>query len=183
MRHRSWIDFLAGALVAGLFALVQYGLMARQVPGLIAAGRLTLDGGGLWLRDWVGPSLTVPTITLAVGLVVGWLAAQAPDRPTQAGARAGAAAGFGALLAVTLVCTGLLAWLGGNPAVQEVVRLSEPHPEARLAPEAIPWLSAGIGALLGLTVGAQSFALALFGGLIADLLGGRRDQPTQRPAQ
>lgn len=183
MRHHAKIEILAGALVAGLFALVQYGLMARQVPGLIAAGRLTLDGGGLWLRDWVGPSLTVPTLTLAVGLVAGWLAAQAPERSAQAGARAGAAVGFGALLAVTLVCTGLLAWLGGNPAVQELVRLSEPHPEARLAPEVIPWLGAGVGALLGLTVGAQSFAMALFGGLIADLLRGRADRPVKRSAR
>lgn len=183
MRYRYGPSILAGGLVAGLFALLEYGLMARQVPSLIAAGRLTINGEGLWLRDWIGPSLTVPTIMLAVGLIAGWLASRRAGPAANAGTRAGFAVGFGALLAVTLVCTGLLAWLGGNPAVQELVRLSEPHPEARLTPATIPWLGAGVGALLGLTIGAQSFATALVGGLIADLLRGRGRRMVQPVAR
>lgn len=182
MRYRYGSATLAGALVAGLFTLIQYGLLARQVPAMIEAGRLTADSTGLWLRDWIGPSLTIPTISLAIGLVAGWLAADGTTQSTQAGTRAGAAAGVGALFAVTLVCAGLLAWLGRDPAVQQLVQLSEPHPEARLAPETIPWLGAGVGTLLGLAIGAQSFATALFGGLIADLLRGRSDRPTQHAA-
>lgn len=188
MQSHNRIALLAGSAVAGLFALVQYGLMARQVPQLlaqparsaIADGALTIDGDGLWLRAWVGPSLTVPTIVLAVGLLAGWFAPQSPEQPAQAGTRAGAAAGLGALVAVAIVCTALLAWLGADPAVQELVRLSEPDPAARIAPATVPWLGAGVGLLLGLAVGAQSFATALFGGLIADLLRDRADQPTRR---
>lgn len=183
MRYRYGPSILAGALVAGLFALLEYGLIARQIPSLIAAGRLTVNGEGVWLRDWIGPSLTVPTIMLAVGLIAGWLATRRADAAANAGTRAGFGVGFGALLAMTLVCTGLLAWLGGDPAVQELVRLSEPHPAARLDPETIPWLGAGIGALLGLTSGAQSLATALFGGLIADLLRARRERPAQQVAR
>lgn len=183
MRPRYGVFILAGAFVAGLFTLLQYGPLVSQAPSLIAAGALTINGEGLWLRDWIGPSLTVPTIMLAVGLIAGWLATRRADATAYAGTRTGFAIGFGALLAVTLVCAGLLARLGGNPAVQELVRLSEPHPEARLAPAAIPWLGAGVGALLGLTSGAQSLATALFGGLIADLLRARRERPAAPAAR
>lgn len=179
MRKHYGLSMLAGALIAGLFALAQYGLMARQVPELIAAGAFTIDRDGLWLRDWIGPSLLVPTVMLAVGFLAGWLAVPQVEPSAHNGTRAGFAVGFGALVAVTLVCTGLLAWLGGNPTVQELVRLSEPQPEARLDPAAIPWLGAGVGALLGLTIGAESLATALFGGLLAELLHGRRDRPAQ----
>lgn len=172
---------LAGGLVAGLITLVQYRPLALRIPQLAASGGLIVNDG-LWLRDWVGPSLTIPTVTLAVGLVAGWLAAREAGRPAYAGARAGAAAGGGALLVLTIIFAALLAWVCRDPAVQELVRLSEPHPEARLAPEAIPWLGAGVGALLGLTVGAQSFATALFGGVLADLLAGRGGRHAQRPA-
>lgn len=41
--------------------------------------------------------------------------------------------------------------------------MSEPHPEARLAPDRIPWLGTGVEALPGLTIGAESFAAALVG--------------------
>lgn len=183
MRPRYGLSMLAGALVAGLFALVQYGLMARQVPEMITTGALTITRDGLWLRDWIGPALTIPTVMLAVGLITGWVAAPRAEPVNHAATRAGFAAGVGALVAVTLICAGLLAWLGTHPAVQELVRLSEPHPEARLAPAAIPWLGAGIGTLLGLTIGAQSLATALFGGLLAELLGGRRDRPAQTVAR
>lgn len=183
MRPRYGLSMLAGALVAGLFTLMQYGLMARQVPELIATGAFSIDRDGLWLRDWVGPALTVPTVMLAVGLLAGWLTAPRADPLAHASTRAGFAVGVGALAAVTLICTGLLAWLGNDPAVQELVQLSEPHPEARLAPAVIPWIGAGVGALLGLTIGAESLAMALFGGLIAELLHGRRDRPAQPVAR
>lgn len=129
---------LLGGVVTGLFTLFQYGLLARQAPQRLATGALTLDRDGQWLRGWIGPSLTIPAVTLVIGLVAGWLATGPAARPTWAGARAGAAAGFGALLAVTLVFTALLAWLGTDAAVQTFVRMSELHPEARLAPDVIP---------------------------------------------
>jgi hypothetical protein len=182
MRHPYRLAALCGAIAAALFALVQYGLLALQVPALIAAGSFAVDERGLWLRGWMGPALTIPAVLLAVGLLAGWLATRSAERSAQAGTRAGAAAGFGALLAVTLTLGALTAWLAADPVVQELVRLSEPHPEARLAPALIPWLGAGVGALLGLLIGAESFATALCGGLLADLLRGRATGPVGRPA-
>jgi hypothetical protein len=61
-------------------------------------------------------------------------------------------------------------------AVQPLVRASEPHPEARIANDLIPWLGADIGALLGLAVGAERWTAAIFGGAIVDLLR-ERDVP------
>lgn len=178
-RHYLKTALTSGGIV-GLFTLYQYGFLARSVQRLLASGEIALGPGGNALQPWVGPSLLIPTLALFIGAVAGWLATRGPEAGRLAGARAGGAAGLGALAATTIVLTGLLAWVGTDPVVQEFVRMSEPHPEARLSPAAIPWVAAGVGALIGLTVGAQSFATALFGGAIADVLHGRGEQAAPR---
>jgi hypothetical protein len=111
----------------------------------------------------------MPLATLIIALVGSWLAYRDSGGGDALGLRMGAWAGVGALVSLTLVFAVVFFVIGSNPAVQEFVRASEPHPEARLPYETIAPLAAGVGALLGLVVGFFSLAAALVGGLLADL--------------
>jgi hypothetical protein len=85
---------------------------------------------------------------------------------------AGAVAGLGALLAGVVAFTVLGSLFAGDPAVQEFVRASEPHPEARLPYAWIPLLGAALGGLVGLGVGLFHLVLATLGGLAVGVLSG-----------
>jgi hypothetical protein len=107
-----------------------------------------------------------------------WLP-RATGRVLAQGAGAGAIAGLGALVAAFVAFTVLGAVLGTDPALQDLVRSSEPHPEARVPYEWIPSLGGAPGGLVGLGVGLMQLVLAAFGGLVVGRVTGteRRDLP------
>lgn len=161
---------LIGGLVSGLVTVARYGPLAREVPQLLAASDPSAGLGAVSSQAWVGPSPLIPGVVLVLGIVAGWLATRGGAMERWAGARVAAAGGFGALVVVTALFTVMIATLGADPVVQAFVQASEPHPEARIASDMIPWLGAGIGALLGLAIGAGSWAAAIFGGAVVDVL-------------
>lgn len=161
---------LIGGLVGGLVTVARYGPLAREVPELLAAGDPSAGIGAVSSQAWVGPSLVIPAVALVLGIVAGWLTTRGGAMSRWAGARVAAAGGFGALVVVTAMFTVMIATLGADPVVQAFVQANEPHPEARIASDMIPWLGAGIGALFGLVIGAESWAAAIFGGAVVDVL-------------
>ena len=90
--------------------------------------------------------------------------------------------GLGALVASVAAAVLLGFALGSDPAVQELVRASEPHPEARLPYAWIAPLAATLGGFAGLALGLCNLALAAFGGLLAALAGGARPSRSLREA-
>jgi hypothetical protein len=143
---RNWL------WAAGAFGLV---LVATLVPG-------------------VGPPLLAPVAALGIGAAAAWSRRHAAYGTLGQAAGAGLVAGVGGLLASLAVFTVLGFVLGGDPAVQEFVRASEPHPEARLPYGWIAPLGAALGGFVGLGVGLANLALSAIGGLVAGMLGGAR---------
>jgi hypothetical protein len=116
---------------------------------------------------------------IAIGAIAGWRASKARGEGTAVrGAEAGAWAGVGALLG-SIVGLAVLALIIGNiPEVQEAVRASEPHPDARIPTNLIAPLAALGGVLGGFALGLIELALATVGGLVAALIYGR-NHPVQ----
>lgn len=182
MKRVHVLTALIGGLVIGLVTQFRYSPLARNVPQLLAASDPAAGWSAFASQAWVGPSLLIPGVALLVGIIASWLVTRGDTTPGWRGARVGAAAGFGALVACTLVFTALLGVVGSDPLVQAFVQASEPHPEARLSAELISWIGAGLGALLGLTIGAESFAAATFGGAVVDVLRERSVASRKHPA-
>ncbi|MCU0490538.1 MAG: hypothetical protein MUD01_02925 [Chloroflexaceae bacterium] len=181
MQRFGWFTALVSAVVMGTVAFLNYSALVIAAPTLIANSSLA---GGSPSASWASPNWPLPLATLIIALVSGWLAYQQGTTEVRGlGLRAGAWAGFGALVGITVVFAAMLFAIGSDPGVQEFVRASEPHPEARLPYAAIAPLAAGVGALLGLVTGFFSLLAALIGGLLVDLfLAGGRTGDISRPA-
>lgn len=123
-----------------------------------------------------------PFVAAILGGVAGWWAAQATGIATaQKGAAAGALAGIGALIGA-VVALALAGWLIGSlPAVQELVRSSEPHPEARIPAYLVGPAAALGGGVVGLVLGLVDLIAATVGGLLAALLYGRNHPAAHAP--
>jgi hypothetical protein len=135
-----------------------------------AVAELTVVAGAGVLVPVHGPLLIGPLAALAIGIGVVWYeVAETGGSSAGRGLRLGAVAGVGALIGSVIAFTVVLAVIGSNPAVQEFVRASEPHPEARIPADMIPALGALTGVLAGLAFGAFNLALSAFGGLFAGL--------------
>lgn len=112
-----------------------------------------------------------PIAGLIIGMYAGWRAARG-HIPSGAGdgLRAGALVGLGALLGSVIALTVMAAVIGSLPGVQDAVRLSEPHPEARIPVEMIAPLAALGGVVGGLALGLVELALAALGGAAGALI-------------
>jgi uncharacterized membrane protein YeaQ/YmgE (transglycosylase-associated protein family) len=168
MKRFGFITAVSSAIIIGLVTLLQYGWIvligSRFITGQLQSVDVTRVPGGAWF---------IPIIALLIGVIAGWLAyQQRTDQRTNCGARAGIWAGVGALIGTTVVGAALLAIAGADPVIQEFVRNSEPHPEARIPYEFIAPLAAGVGALLGSIAGLYSLGAAIVGGLLVDLVAG-----------
>ncbi|NTU78340.1 MAG: hypothetical protein HGA45_02875 [Chloroflexales bacterium] len=178
MKRSTLFIAVAGMIAGVVVALLQFGALVALAPQVIRGQVPAVQVGEIVGGDWA-----LPLLGAVAGVIAGWLALRgATDGPIWRGLRAGAAAGAGIFIGVTLAFAGLLAMLGADPAVQEFIRMSEPHPEARLAPAAIPWLGGVVGALLGLFAGGKSLLAAILGGLVVDLLHERRVDGAPHPA-
>lgn len=113
----------------------------------------------------VGWVFAAPALSLIMGATAAWWVRSTPGARATKAAVSGAIAGLGALLA-SVVAFAVYGWLFGNdPALQEWIRNSEPHPEARIPYDWIAALGAFAGVFVGLASGVINLGLALVGGL------------------
>ena len=126
---------------------------------------------------WV---FAAPALSLVMGATAAWWVRSTPGASASQAAVSGAIAGLGALLA-SVVGFAVYGWLFGNdPALQEWIRNSEPHPEARIPYDWIAALGAFAGVFVGLAAGVMNLALAAGGGLFVGLW--MRHAATHMPA-
>lgn len=113
----------------------------------------------------VGAMLLAPLAAVVLGALAGRSAVRVPGAGLGAAFNAGAIVGVGALLA----SMGALAVFGFgvslDPGVQEAIRATEPHPEARVPYAWVAPLGASFGAFIGLLVGVVGLVVASVGGL------------------
>jgi hypothetical protein len=116
---------------------------------------------------WLGP-----LVALGLGALAVWTAPSDGRATIGRDAAVGARVGIGVLIGVVVGYALAGYAFGGQPAVQELVRSSEPHPEARVPAVWIPVLSAGLGALGGLGLGLTELALSALGAWLYGLAAG-----------
>lgn len=125
-----------------------------------------------------GPLLLGPLASLVIGALAARAAVRGQNAALGRASTAGAIAGIGALLA-TIVAFALLGHgLGLDPSIQDFVRTSEPHPEARVPHEWIAPLGAALGGVAGLAMGLINLALSSLGGTIMGLWSGAQPSPS-----
>ncbi len=117
----------------------------------------------------IGVHILAPCAALVIGVAAAWWLLQSPGHTISQATALAAIAGVGALLASVVAFVFLGTLLGNAPAIQELIRNSEPHPEARVPYEWIPGLAAGLGGLVGFGIGILNLLLATVGGLITAL--------------
>lgn len=152
MRYRVARPFAVGAM-----------LMTAAVSLLPVVGR-TPDGGGALLL--VTLFALIPLIAIVGAVLAGWAAVRARGGTAGDGALVGLVVGVGALLGAVVGLTAL-GWIAGDyRQVQEFVRNSEPHHDARLPYGWIAPLGAISGALIGVLSGLISLVMATLAGLV-----------------
>ncbi|HEU5011800.1 MAG TPA: hypothetical protein VFT66_04585 [Roseiflexaceae bacterium] len=114
-----------------------------------------------------------PVAAMIIGAAAGWWASTTFGSTPERGASAGAIAGIGALLGSMIGLAVLALIVGTMPEMQEMVRNSEPHPEARIPMEWIGPMALVGGALGGFLLGLIDLVLSTVAGLFAALLYGR----------
>ena len=116
----------------------------------------------------IGAFVLAPLAAVVIGVLAAWYM-RAPDGSTGRPTRAAVVAGLGAFLASIIVLAGFGLALGSNPAIQELIRESEPHPEARVPYEWMTGLGMATGALVGFGMGLFNFVLSTVAGLLTAL--------------
>jgi hypothetical protein len=135
--------------------------MFAAIAFVVVALTTVLELAGVWLA---------PLAALVLGALAGRQASSYGRSAVKAGLAVGAAALLGAV--VGLAVPGLFA--GMVPSVQDMVRASEPHPEARIPVSLIAPMGGLAGGLVGLILGLVNLVLAAVGGLIGGVLSVRR---------
>jgi len=124
----------------------------------------------------------IPLASLAaivLGAIAGWQVSKARGEGTAArGAAAGAWAGVGALLGSIVGLAVLALVIGIIPEIQDAIRASEPHPEARIPPSLIAPLAALGGVIGGFVLGLVDLAFSAVSGLVAALIYNRQHPAT-----
>ncbi len=120
------------------------------------------------LIPYVGSFVIAPIVALAVGSVAGrQAAALARTGATSEAAKTGALVGVGALVGSIIGLAILVMFIVDIPAVQEIIRNSEPNVEARIPYEWMVPLGGLTGVVVGFFVGLFDLGLAFVGGLLA----------------
>ena len=91
-------------------------------------------------------------------------------------------AGLGAFLGSSIALTAFGLVLGSTPAIQELVRQSEPHPEARVPYEWMAALGMASGALTGFGMGVFEFVLSTIAGLLTTVFTGHQPSGSHQAA-
>ncbi len=134
-----------------------------------AVGLLPLLG---WTPEVAGTLLTasifavMPLVAIVAAAFAGYLAFHRRGGTVGEGAIAGFVVGVGVLIGAVVGMTAL-GWIAGNyPEFQELVRNSEPNPDARLPYDSIAPLGAVAGALIGFLSGLAYLVPATLAGLV-----------------
>ena len=114
----------------------------------------------------VGVLVLAPAAAILTGGLAAHFALRTSGASLSTAAAAGASAGAGALVASVAAFALLGFGLGLDPGIQDLVRASEPYPEARLPYNWIAPAAATVGALLGLLAGIGNLVLATATGLV-----------------
>lgn len=124
----------------------------------------------------MGADILAPGVSLVLGVAAAWWLLRTPGHTAVQATTLSAIVGLGTLLGsvVAFVVLGMV--LGNVPAIQELIRNSEPHPEARVPYSWIPGLGATLGGLVGFGIGLVNLLLATIGGLVTALI----DSPEPR---
>jgi hypothetical protein len=130
----------------------------------------------------VGVFVLAPLAAVVIGVMAAWYM-RAPDGSAGRPTRAAMVAGVGAFLASIIALTGFGWLLGSNPAIQELVRESEPHPEARVPYEWMAGFGMATGALVGFGMGLFNFALSTVAGLLTTLFTGHKPSASSASAR
>jgi hypothetical protein len=140
-----------------------------------AVGLLPLLG---WTPEVAGTMLTaglfvaMPLVALVAATFAGYVTFHRPGGTAGVGAFAGFVVGVGTLVGAVIGLTAL-GWIAGNyPEFQELVRNSEPNPDARLPYDWIAPLGAATGALIGFLSGLTYLVPATIAGLVTAALSG-----------
>ena len=160
-----------------------------RAAGPFAAGAMLLTAAvGLvpllgWTPEVAGTLLTVglfvamPLVAIVAAGFAGYRACHRPGGTAGDGTIAGFVVGVGVLIGAVIGLTAL-GWIAGNyPEFQELVRNSEPNPDARLPYDRIAPLGAATGALIGCLTGLTSLIAATIAGLVTAALGGTAQRP------
>ncbi|MHB1133510.1 MAG: hypothetical protein ACYC4L_14155 [Chloroflexota bacterium] len=126
--------------------------------------------GALSLVPGVGMFGLAPLAAAVIGGYVAWRAARHSGSASRGTALA-VTAGLGAMLGTAVFLAVAATVLGSLPAVQDLIRASEPHPEARLPYEWIAPVAAMGGVVVGLLLGFGNLVLAAFAGFISSYFG------------
>jgi ABC-type Na+ efflux pump permease subunit len=140
-----------------------------------AVGLLPLAG---WTPEVAGTMLTagifvaIPLVAIIAAGFAGYRALHLPGGTAGDGAIAGFVVGVGVLIGA-VIGLAALGWIAGSyPEFQELVRNSEPNPDARLPYEWIAPVGAAAGALIGFLSGLTYIVPATLAGLATGVLGG-----------
>jgi hypothetical protein len=141
----------------------------RAATPFAAGGLILAVLGGLLPLLGRSPALAGTLLTASVFAIL-------PLVALAGGIVAGLVVGAGVLLG-TILGLAAFGWIAGSyPDIQELVRNSEPNPEARLPYEAIAPVGAAAGALIGVLAGLTYLVPAALGGL----LGAATGKPNRR---
>jgi hypothetical protein len=147
-----------------------------------ATGAFVLVLAATLVPGAVGFLVLAPLAALAVGAAAAWVRVRRDHASLGHAVSTATGVGLGALGGS--VCAALLVGfvLGSDPVVQELVRASEPFPEARLPYAWIAPLAAALGGFAGLALGLFDLALAALGGVLGGLAAGARPTRPLREA-
>jgi hypothetical protein len=119
----------------------------------------------------VGLFVVMPLVAIVAASFAGYAAWHKPGGSIGDGAIAGFVVGVGVLIGAVIGLTAL-GWIAGNyPEFQELVRNSEPNPDARIPYDWMAPLGAATGALIGVLSGLTYLVPATLAGLVTAAVG------------
>jgi hypothetical protein len=150
-------------------------IMNRTVRLAVLAGVAVLV---VSLIPYLGSLVLAPLMVLALSARAGRQAAaeSTTDALNQA-AKAGTLVGMATLIGSIVGLTLLVVLAVRIPAVQEYIRASEPHPDARIPYAWIVPLGAVAGSIVGFFIGLVDLLLAILCGMCAGWVADRNRQP------
>jgi hypothetical protein len=161
---------------------VTQGIIFRAAGPFAAGALIVAAAAGLlplasWTPEVAGGMLTasifvvMPLVAIVLASFAGYRAWHKRGGTVADGAIAGFVVGVGVLIGAVIGLTAL-GWIAGNyPEFQELVRNSEPNPDAQLPYDWIAPLGAVTGALIGFLAGLTYLVPATIAGLVTATVG------------